>query len=676
MVKSAKHGGLAAIQAKIDKLRQTLNEHNYLYYVLDDPKISDAEYDTYFHELKKLEQENPELITADSPTQRVGAPPLKAFNTVKHSIPMLSLDNAFSDDDVTNFDKRIRDRLKTSHAIKYCCEPKLDGLAVSLRYESGVLTQAATRGDGSSGEDITVNAKTIDMIPLKLRGAHIPRVIEIRGEVFMSTKGFEKLNAKAEKEGTKKFANPRNAAAGSLRQLDSKITAQRPLEFYCYGIGELDGVDLPETHSEMLAYLKSCGVRVNPLIEVVDGADGCIKYFNKIAKLRTQLGYEIDGVVYKVDLIEDQEKLGFVSRAPRWAIAHKFPAEEAHSIIETVDFQVGRTGVVTPVARLKPVRVAGVTISNATLHNMDEIKRKDIRIGDSVVIRRAGDVIPEVVRVIIEKRPNSTKQIKMPKKCPVCSSDVEQVDGEAAARCSGGLYCRAQLKEAIKHFSSRKALDIEGFGDKVAEQLVDNGHIKSVADLYKLDVDTLNKLERMADKSSKKLLKEIEKSKKTTLPRFLYAIGIREVGEATAKHLAHAFKDLDKIQQASIEDLQTIQDIGPIVAEHIYFFFQEKHNQEVISQLLDAGIHWDKITSTKNASLSGKTFVITGTLATMSRHDAKEKLEALGAKVSGSVSRKTTYLIAGEAAGSKLMKAQNLGVSVLNEDEFLQLINN
>jgi DNA ligase (NAD+) len=662
------------VRSEADKLRKTIEEHNYYYYVLDDPKITDAEYDRYFHRLKELETQYPEIVTPESPTQRVGAPPLKSFNTISHDVAMLSLDNAFSDENVFEFDKRVRDRLKAHHAITYCCEPKLDGLAVSIRYENGLLTQAATRGDGSSGEDITNNIKTIDMIPLKLRGKNIPQVIDVRGEVYMSTKGFNQLNAAAEKEGSKKFANPRNAAAGSLRQLDSNITARRPLEFYCYGIGVLEGVTIPKTHSDTLELLKTLGMRINPLIRVVDGPEGCIDFYNHMQEIRKKLGYEIDGVVYKVNSIAEQIKLGFVTRAPRWAIAHKFPAEEAHSVIQAVDFQVGRTGVITPVARLKPVHVAGVTISNATLHNMDEIKRKDIRVGDTVVIRRAGDVIPEVVSSIKNKRPDDAKKIVMPRKCPVCHSQVEHVEGEAAARCTSGLYCPAQLKEAIKHFSSRKAMDIEGLGDKIAEQLVDKQLIKSVADIYDLDLDALNSLERMADKSSQNLLDEIEKSKNTTLPRFLYAIGIREVGEATAKQLALYFKDLDKLMCANVEDLQQIQDVGPIVAEHICNFFHEKHNQKIINQLIQAGIHWQKVKAAANATLSGKTFVITGTLETMSRSEAKEKLEAMGAKVSGSVSRKTTYVIAGEAPGSKLSKAKELGVTVLDEEGFIKLV--
>jgi DNA ligase (NAD+) len=660
-------------QKKINNLRQQLNEHNYRYYILDEPSISDAEYDGLFQTLMKLEQEHPELIIPDSPTQRVGAKPLKEFAEVQHQVPMLSLENAFTYEDILAFDQRIKDRLGVHHAIEYSCEPKLDGLAVSIRYENGLLITAATRGDGNTGEDITENIRTIQMVPLHLRGDNFPRILEVRGEVYMPKLGFEKLNATAAAKGDKVFVNPRNAAAGSLRQLDPRITAARPLEIYCYGIGIVEGFQLPEKHSAMLASLKKWGFRINSEIEVVTGIEGCQKFYDRLAEKRARLPYEIDGVVYKVNLISDQSKLGFVSRAPRWAIAHKFPAEEVTTIIEAVEFQVGRTGAITPVARLQPVFVSGVTISNATLHNMDEVHRKDIHIGDTVIIRRAGDVIPEVVSVI--KPAKNREKITLPHYCPVCHSKVEQIEDEAIARCSGGLYCPAQRKEAIKHYASRRAIDIEGLGDKLVEQLVDTNLVSTIADLYALHLQQLANLERMAEKSAQNLLDQLEKSKKTTLPRFLYSLGIREVGEATAKALAQHFGDLPAIMSASDEELQTVPDIGPVVAKHIVAFFSEKHNLDVIDKLINAGIHWEKLTKkSQNLPLLGKTFVLTGTLNTLTRDDAKEKLEQLGAKVAGSVSSKTSYVVVGADAGSKLDKAKSLGVSILNEKEFLDFL--
>lgn len=660
--------------SEIEKLRGLIEEHNYRYYVLDDPSVTDAEYDILFARLKELETLNPEFITAESPTQRVGAAPLKSFNMVKHDVAMLSLENAFTDEDIIDFDQRIRDRLHTSKVIEYCCEPKMDGLAVNIRYENGYMTQAATRGDGASGEDITSNIKTINMVPLRLRGDKIPALLDVRGEVFISKAGFQRLNDAAEQRGEKKFANPRNAAAGSLRQLDPAVTSQRPLEFYCYGVGAVQGETLPDKHSEILKKLQEWGLRINPLIEVVKGPNGCQRYYEQISSQRDSLPYEIDGVVYKVNAIDAQQKLGFVTRAPRWAIAHKFPAEEAYSVIESVEFQVGRTGVVTPVARLKPVHVRGVTVSNATLHNMDEVRRKDIFVGDTVIVRRAGDVIPEVAGVVHDRRPRDVKKIVMPKRCPVCQSEIEHIEGEAAARCSGGLYCPAQQKEAIKHFASRKAMDIEGLGDKLAEQLIDKHYIRNVADIYDLTLHQLESLERMGAKSSQNLLDQIEKSKQTTLPKFLYSLGIREVGEATARQLAQYFKTLDALRTASKDNLQQVPDIGPVVAEHIVNFFHEKHNQLILKRLIEAGIHWEAVTSQENAALAGKTFVLTGTLETMSREEAKDKLEQLGAKVSGSVSSKTHYVVVGAEAGSKLEKAKELGVAILNEKEFLNLL--
>jgi DNA ligase (NAD+) len=660
---------------EIETLRQKINEHNYRYYVLDDPIITDAEYDALYKKLKEIEIAHPELITLDSPTQRVGAKPLKAFAEVKHVVPMLSLDNAFSDEDVEAFDQRVKDRLKTHKEIEYTCEPKLDGLAVSIIYKNGLLVKAATRGDGEAGEDITENIRTISMVPLHLRGDDFPALLEVRGEVYMSKKGFIELNAKSEKLGEKIFVNPRNAAAGSLRQLDSRITASRPLEIFCYGVGVVEGTTLPNTHAGMLDCLKKWGFRISSDTCVVKGVAGCLDYYRSIENKRDSLPFEIDGVVYKVNSIEDQAKLGFVSRAPRWAIAHKFPSEEVTTQVEEVEFQVGRTGAITPVARLKPVFVHGVTISNATLHNIDEIRRKDIHIGDTVIVRRAGDVIPEVVMALKDKRPLHAKKIYLPHKCPVCHSEIERVDEEAIARCSGGLFCPAQRKEAIKHFASRRAMDIEGLGDKLVDQLVDQAMIENPANLYMLTRDQLANLDRMGDKSAKNLIDALEKSKKTTLPRFIFALGIREVGEATAKNLAKHYGDLKPLFAATVEELQAIQDIGPVVAHHIATFFSEKHNQKVIDELLKAGIYWEKIHKASNElPLSGKTFVLTGTLKTLTRDAAKEKLESLGAKVAGSVSNKTYYVVVGEDAGSKLDKAKALGVSVMDEDEFIQFL--
>lgn len=658
------------IQKEIEKLRRQIDEHNYRYYVLDDPSISDAEFDRLFQRLKHLESEHPALVTPDSPTQRVGAPPLKDFAEVKHALPMLSLDNAFSDEDIIAFDRRIRDRLKTHGTIEYCCEPKFDGLAINIRYQNGKLSQAATRGDGMTGEDVTANIKTIRMIPMHLRGDNYPRILDVRGEVLMSKKGFDKLNAHAEKHGGKVFANPRNAAAGSVRQLDSRITAERPLEAFFYEVGMAEGRKMPHEHSEILEQLKAWGMRVSPLIEVVKGADGCLDYYHRMAKKRDSLPFEIDGVVYKVNNIEVREQLGFVSRAPRWAVAHKFPAEEVNTVIEAVEFQVGRTGALTPVARLKPVHVHGVTVSNATLHNMDEILRKDIHIGDTVIVRRAGDVIPEVVGVVKAHRPSHIKKISMPRRCPVCHSEVEQVEGEAVARCTGGLICSAQLKETIRHFASRRAMDIEGLGDKLADQLVDSKLLASVADIYYLKQDELANLERMGEKSAQNLMEQIEKSKETTLARFLYALGIREVGEATAKLLAQYFKNLQSLKSASEEELQSVPDIGPVVAAHIVHFFHEAHNRDVISKLLKAGVHWEDVKESRHVPLLGKTFVITGALSDMSRDEAKERLEKLGAKVAGSVSARTSYVVVGESPGSKLVKARELKVPILEDREF------
>lgn len=660
---------------KIQKLREEINEHNYRYYILDDPSISDAEYDQLFQKLKKLENEFPNLITSDSPTQRVGVKPQKEFAEITHEIPMLSLENGFEEADVVLFDQRIKDRLHDSSQVEYVCEPKLDGLAVTLIYEKGLLSKAATRGDGTTGEDITENIRTIQMVPLQLRGKNFPSILEVRGEVYMPKKGFNELNARAEKKGEKVFVNPRNAAAGSLRQLNPQITASRPLEIFFYSVGVVQGATLPDQHNEILAELKKWGLRINDQVKVVQGIDACLKYHAKMAEKRNELPYEIDGVVYKVNRIKDQQTLGFVSRAPRWALAHKFPAEEVQTKLEEVEFQVGRTGALTPVARLRPVFVSGVTVSNATLHNMDEIKRKDIHIGDTVIVRRAGDVIPEVVSVVKKHRGANLLKIRLPNKCPVCHSKVEQVEGESVARCSGGLFCAAQRKEAIKHFASRRALNIDGLGDKLVDQLVEAKLIDSVADLYSLTFDQLSNLPRMAEKSAQNILDALEKSKDTTLARFLYGLGIREVGETTAKLLANHFGDLSSVMSATEETLQTITDIGPVMAKHIFLFFSEKHNRIVIDKLIKAGIHWKSVKKDfSKLPLADKIFVLTGTLQELSRDEAKEQLEERGAKVTGSVSNKTDYVVVGEDPGSKLDKAKALGITVLDEKQFLFLL--
>jgi len=659
------------------KLREIIEEHNRRYYILDAPTIPDSEYDRLFRQLQTLESQYPELKTLDSPTQRIGAEPLKRFTQVKHEIPMLSLSNVFSKEELIAFDKRIHDRLKTDQIIEYACEPKLDGLAVSLLYEDGILVRAATRGDGSTGEDITQNVKTIKEIPLKLKGKDCPKILEVRGEVYMPKQGFELFNQAAQKRGEKIFANPRNAAAGSVRQLDSKITALRPLSMYCYEIGKVADGQLGTTHSDILKQLKQLGLPVIPETEVVKGIENCLAYYKKIGDKRDQLPYEIDGVVYKVNHNKLQKELGFVSRAPRWAIAHKYPAQEELTVIQVVDFQVGRTGALTPVARLKPVSVGGATVSNATLHNMDEVERKDIRIGDTVIIRRAGDVIPEVVSVIKDQRPTRTKSITLPKQCPVCDAAIVKAEGEAIARCSGGLYCPAQRKEAIKHFASRKAMDVDGLGDKLVDQLVDVELIHHVADLYQLTLDQLASLERMAEKSADNLLKALEKSRSTTLSKFLYSLGIREVGETTAHNLALHFGNLETIINADEETLQSVTEIGPIVAKHIYTFFKQPHNLQIIELLMKAGIHWPAMTKPKTKQiLSGKTIVLTGTLSSMTRQEAKAKLQALGARVSSSVSENTDFVIAGESPGSKVDKALALGVKVIDEEEFRRLIEN
>lgn len=665
-----------AIRKRVDSLRATLEDHNYYYYVLDDPRIPDAEYDRLFRELQKLEAEHPELATEDSPTRRVGSSAETSFEEVTHRLPMLSLDNAFSEDELRDFDRRVRDRLGEDGTIEYVCEPKLDGLAVSLHYENGTLTRAATRGDGYTGEDITANIRTIPSVPLKLRGSGYPDLVEVRGEVYMPRAGFEKLNERLAEQGEKTFVNPRNAAAGSLRQKKSTVTAKRPLELCAYSMAVTDETVLPETHWDSLQLVRGWGFRINPEMRKAEGVEACLDAYNELMAKRDSLPYEIDGIVFKVNRLDFQQELGFVSRAPRWAIAHKFPAQEELTVIEDVEFQVGRTGAVTPVARLKPVFVGGVTVSNATLHNMDEIRRLDVHIGDTVFIRRAGDVIPQVVKVVPEKRPAKAPMVEMPEHCPVCGSDIVQIEGEAVARCSGGLYCPAQRKEAIRHYASRKAMDIEGLGDRLIEMLVDEGMVSTVADLYRLTKFQIASLERMGDKSAANLIAAIDRSREPVLWRFLYALGIREVGEATAKGLAAHFGTLEAISEADEESLQTVPDVGPIVAGHIRSFFDQPHNQETLAALKEAGVTWqeEQVLSVDEQPLSGQTWVLTGTLSGMTRDQAKEKLEQLGAKVAGSVSKKTACVVAGEAAGSKLAKAEQLGVPVLDEEGLANLL--
>ena len=665
---------------KVESLREQIRHHNYLYHVLDAPEIPDVEYDRLVRELQALEAEHPELVTPDSPTQRVGANPIQAFGTIEHRLPMLSLDNAFSEEELRDFHRRVVERLELEDGgehLLYAAEPKLDGAAVSLLYVNGTLQQGATRGDGTRGEDITHNVRTIDAVPLRLIGSDYPQTLEVRGEVFMPKAGFEAYNQKARETGEKTFVNPRNAAAGSLRQLDPRLTAERPLDIYVYSVGVVDGRKLPDNHSEVLDQLQQWGLKTCPERDVVTGIDGCLAYYEEIGARRESLSYEIDGVVYKVNSRAEQRELGFVSRAPRWAIAHKFPAQEELTVLKGVEFQVGRTGALTPVARLEPVFVGGVTVSNATLHNMDEVNRKDVRIGDTVIVRRAGDVIPEVVSVIKDRRPKGARKVKLPAKCPVCDSSVVREEGEAVARCTGGLYCSAQRVEALKHFVSRRAMDIDGLGAKLIEQLVSVDRIKTPAGIFELEKDELASLERMGEKSAQNLIDAIEQSKDTTLARFLYSLGIREVGEATAASLAAHFGGLDAIMAAAEEDLLSVADVGPVVASRIRAFFDEAHNREVISRLKDAGVHWEESTpraAPKDGPLAGKTFVLTGTLAGMTRDEAKDRIQALGGKVTGSVSKKTDYVIFGEKAGSKLSKAHQLEVETLDETQFEALL--
>ena len=661
-----------SVRTRARKLHAGLHEHNYRYYSRDDPLIPDAEYDQLLRELQSLEAQYPELVTSDSPTQRVGAAPLKAFGEVRHAVRMLSLDNAFSDDELHDFDRRVCERLETDQ-VEYAAEPKLDGLAISLLYQEGKLVRAATRGDGVTGEDVTQNVRTLASVPLKLSGRSIPEVLEVRGEVYISHAGFEALNRRAADAGQKLFVNPRNAAAGSLRQLDPAITARRPLEMFCYGVGKVDGGTLATTHTDILSQLQGWHLRVYEDVQRVSGVSGCIAYYRHYEQLRATLPFEIDGVVFKVNRLEQQTSLGFVARAPRWAIARKFPAQERETRVLDIDVQVGRTGALTPVARLEPVFVGGVTVTNATLHNEEEVQRKDVRRGDAVIVRRAGDVIPEVVRVIREKRRKGARKFHLPTTCPVCQSHVVRVEGEAVARCSGGLFCPAQRKESIKHFASRRALDVEGLGDKLVEQLVDSGLISHVSDLYRLTVDDLAGLERMAEKSASNLIDALDRSKSTSLERFIYALGIREVGEATAQTLAREFGDIEALMAANVERLEAVHDVGPIVAKRIVEFFAEPHNQEVISKLRDAGVSWSAVEKPHTQQLAGKTFVLTGTLS-MPRAELKEKLQSLGAKVTGSVSKKTDYVVAGDNPGSKHDKAIKLGVAVLDEAACIEML--
>ncbi|MFQ6291230.1 NAD-dependent DNA ligase LigA [Yersinia enterocolitica] len=668
---------MESIIQQINQLRTSLRHHEHLYHVLDAPEIPDAEYDRLMQQLRELEAQHPELITNDSPTQRVGAAPLDAFDQVKHEVPMLSLDNVFDEESYLAFDKRVHDRLKRADPLTFCCELKLDGLAVSLLYEDGELVRAATRGDGTTGENITANVRTIRAIPLRLQGDKLPRRVEVRGEVFMPLAGFEQLNDEARRKGGKVFANPRNAAAGSLRQLDPRITAKRPLTFFCYGVGLLEGGELPRSHIQRLMQFKAWGLPVSDRVKLCTGSEQVIAFYRQVEQDRGGLGFDIDGVVIKVDSLDLQEQLGFVARAPRWATAFKFPAQEQITQVREVEFQVGRTGAITPVARLEPVQVAGVIVSNATLHNADEIERLGLRIGDTVIVRRAGDVIPQVVGVVMDQRPQDAKEITFPEHCPVCGSDIERVEGEAVARCTGGLFCAAQRKEALKHFVSRRALDVDGMGDKIIEQLVEKQYVENPADLFTLTAGKLTGLDRMGPKSAQNLIVALEKAKQTTFARFLYALGIREVGEATAANLAAHFRNLENLRAADIEALKSVPDVGEVVARHVVNFLGEEHNQKVI-EALEKVITWPEpqkiIAEEIDSPFAGKTVVLTGSLTILSRDEAKDRLAALGAKVSGSVSKKTDLVIAGEAAGSKLAKAQELGITVIDEAEMIRLL--
>ncbi len=660
---------------KIQQLRQQIEQHNYNYYVLDSPTVSDAVFDHLFRELAALEEKHPELITPDSPTQRVGASALSTFKEVRHRSPMLSLNNAFDEQAVSEFDRRMREGLEAD-IVTYAVEPKLDGAAISLIYEEGRLVQAATRGDGTTGEDVTENIRTVRIIPLKLSGTTIPSFLEVRGEIHMRKADFIRLNQKQAEKGEKIFANARNAAAGSLRQLDSRMTAQRPLSFFAYAVGELEGLPAPTTHDDMIDFLRQLKIPVCPERNLVQGLKGLLEYYQKMGDSRAQLPYDMDGVVYKVNDLKQQTKMGFVARAPRFALAHKFPAEEAITLVEDITIQVGRTGALTPVARLKPVFVGGVTVTNATLHNEDEVHRKDVRVGDTVRVRRAGDVIPEVAGVMIENRPSRTQVFAMPQQCPVCGSNVLRLENESVTRCINGLYCPAQRKGAIMHFASRRAMNIDGLGEKLIAQLINKKIITTAADLYDLKVSTLTALERMAEKSAHNIIDAIEKSKRTTLARFIYALGIRNVGEATAKDLAAFFGSLDCLINADITQLEGIPEVGPIVAKNIAAFFSESHHREFIDHIRASGISWEEGPQhiPHTLPLSGKTFVLTGTLQKMSRDTAKEEIEKAGGKVTGSVSKKTDYVVLGVDPGSKLEKAKTLGLTILDEEDFSALL--
>jgi len=666
----------SALTREIDSLREQLDSWNYQYYVLDEPTVPDAEYDRCMRRLLELETAHPELLRADSPTQRVGAAPLERFLQVSHEVPMLSLDNAFNEQDMLDFNRRLLDRLGFGEQLlEFTCEPKLDGIAVSLLYRDGVLERAATRGDGTTGEDITHNVRTIPSVPLRLRGEGYPSLLEVRGEIYLPRAGFEQLNARARELGEKTFVNPRNAAAGSLRQLDARITAERPLQMCCYGVGLVAGGELPRQHSAVLERLRQWGLRINSQSQVVRGIAACDAYYRQLAARREELPYDIDGIVFKVNDLELQQRLGFVSRAPRWAIARKFPAQEEMTRLLDVEFQVGRTGAITPVARLEPVFVGGVTVSNATLHNSDEIERLGLRLGDTVIVRRAGDVIPQVVAVVMERRPPDARPIEFPRHCPVCGSQVERAQDEAVLRCMGGLVCAAQQKAAIRHFAARRAMDIEGLGDKLVEQLVDEGLVTSVAGLYRLRREQLLALERMGEKSADNLLDALERSKRTSLPRFIFALGIREVGEATALALARHFGNWEDLAAASEEQLLGVSDVGPVVADHLRQFFDSASSMAVVAELRSAGVSWPDIAVDLSAlPLAGQTWVVTGKLEALDRDEARARLQALGAKVAGSVSAKTTCVVAGPGAGSKLGRAQELGVEVIDEAAFLALL--
>jgi DNA ligase (NAD+) len=669
-----------ATRRRVAELRELIDQYDYQYYVLDAPTVPDAEYDRLMGELRALEAQHPALVSPDSPTQRVSGEIAAGFAEVRHSVPMLSLDNAFSDEDIVAFDRRVRERLgRKQQPIEYCAEPKLDGLAVSLTYRAGRLAVAATRGDGSSGEDITANMRTIRAVPLSLRG-RAPQVVEVRGEVFMPVAGFERMNATAAAAGEKVFANPRNAAAGSLRQLDARVTAMRPLEVFFYGVGLWQGARAaPPSQTRLLRQLSDWGLRTNPEIRAVTAAEGCLEFFHAIGQRRAALPYQIDGVVYKVNSRADEQALGFVSRAPRWAIAHKFPADEVLTVVREIEFQVGRTGVLTPVARLEPVQLAGVTVSNATLHNMDEVERKDVRLGDTVVVRRAGDVIPEIVRVLPERRPRGARRPHLPDQCPICHSKVVRVEGEAAARCSGGFTCPAQRKEALRHFASRRALDIEGLGDKLIDQLVAQELLHTPSDIYGLKAESLAALQRMGEKSAANLVAAIERSRATSLPRLLHGLGIPGVGESTAKALADHFGSLAALQAASAQQILEVSDIGPVIAASVHSFFADARHRAELTRLRSLGLTWPEGAPSAAAEkaalpLSGMSVVLTGTLPSLSRDQAAERLTALGAKVSSAVSKKTRYVIAGAQAGAKLKRAEQLGIEVLDEQGLEQLL--